>query len=265
MSAIDDTLDLLHDHGFHHHILSLPPRNLTLTCLFRPIYWTLTVVEHNAYEESDMRLINHLVSPPAIPSPLHSLSPSLSSMSQPTPALPFIRDALLHTPLELHLMIPDWAHNPLHLQQLFVFSATTRGIFVLTVQSTSALIVDNAPRATPSIIAPPATTVLFANALATSRTSVWTDDVPSVMIWDILLVTAPSRRTPVRGLFSMRETLRDCDVVLEVQVFEGGIVTVRSPDLLFSIVHFTPLVTDLSLTFTLAISFLTDVYQYTIQ
>ena len=45
MSAIDDTLDLLHDHGFHHHILSLPPRNLTLTCLFRPIYRTLTAVE----------------------------------------------------------------------------------------------------------------------------------------------------------------------------------------------------------------------------
>ena len=25
MSAVDDTLDLLHDHGLHHHILSLPP------------------------------------------------------------------------------------------------------------------------------------------------------------------------------------------------------------------------------------------------
>ena len=66
MSAIDDTLDLLHDHGFHHHILSLPPRNLTLTCLFRPIYRTLMVVEQDAYEESDMRLINHHVSPPFV-------------------------------------------------------------------------------------------------------------------------------------------------------------------------------------------------------
>ena len=45
MSAINNTLDLLHDHGFHDHILSLPPQNLTLTCLFRPIYWTLMVVE----------------------------------------------------------------------------------------------------------------------------------------------------------------------------------------------------------------------------
>ena len=63
----------------------------------------------------------------------------------------------------------------------------------------------------------------------------------------------------------MRGTLRDCDFVLEVQVFEGGIVTVQSLDLLFSIVHFAPLVTDSPLTFTLAISFLTNVYQYTIQ
>ena len=45
MSAVNNTLDLLHDHGFHHHILSLPPRNLTLTRLFRPIYRTLMVVE----------------------------------------------------------------------------------------------------------------------------------------------------------------------------------------------------------------------------
>ena len=43
MSAVDDMLDLLHDHGFHHHILSLPPCNLTLTRLFRSIYRTLTV------------------------------------------------------------------------------------------------------------------------------------------------------------------------------------------------------------------------------
>ena len=43
------------------------------------------------------------------------------------------------------------------------------------------------------------------------------------------------------------------------------IVTVWNPDLLFSIIHFTPLVTDSPLTFTLAISFFTDVYQYTIQ
>ena len=172
-----------------------------------------------------MRLINRLASSPVIPSPLCSLSPSLSSMSQPTPTLPFIRDALLHTPFELHLTIPDWAHNLLCLQRLFVFSATTRGIFMLTVRSTSVLTADNAPQATPSIVAL-ATTVLFADASAISHVSVWTDDAPSVMIQDISLATALSWRTPARGLFSMRGTLRDCDFVPEVQVFEGGIVTV---------------------------------------
>ena len=30
-AALDDTTDLLHDHGFHHHILSLLPDNITLT------------------------------------------------------------------------------------------------------------------------------------------------------------------------------------------------------------------------------------------
>ena len=200
----------------------------------------------------------------AIPSPLRSLPPSLSLKNQLTPILPSIRDALLHTPLELHLMIPDWAHNLLRLRQLFVFSATTRGIFVLIARSTSALTAVNVPQATPSIIAL-TTTVLFASASATSPVSVQTNYAPSVMIQDISLATALSQRTPARGLFSTRETLRDCDFVLDVQVFEGGIVTVQSPDLLFSIIHFAPLATDSPLTFTLTISFLTDVYPYTIQ
>ena len=140
----------------------------------------------------------------------------------------------------------------------------TKGIFVLTVQSMSVLTANNVPWATPSIVAL-ATTVLFADTSAISRTSVQTGDAPSVMIQGISSVTVLSQRTPVRGLSSMRETWRDCDFVLEVQVFEGGIVTVRSPDLLFSIIHFAPLKTDSPLTFTLAISFFTDVYQYMIQ
>ena len=183
------------------------------------------VVERDAYEESDMRLINRLASPLVIPSPLCSLSPSLSSMSQPTPTLPFIRDALLHTPLELHLTIPNWARNLLCLQRLFVFSATTRGIFMLTVRSTSVLTADNVPRATPSIVAL-ATIVLFADTLAISHASVRTDSAPSVMIQDISLATALSWRTPARELFSTRETLRDYDFIPEVRVFEGGIVMV---------------------------------------
>ena len=161
-------------------------------------------------------------------------------------------------------MIPDWAHNPLCLQQLFVFNVTTKGIFVSTVPSMSVLTAGKVPQATPSIAAL-ATTVLFADASAISRMSVQTDDVPSVMTQGMSSATVLSQRTPVKGLSSTRETLRDCDLVLEVRVFKGGIVMVQSPDLLFSIIHFTPLATDLPLTFTLTISFFTDVYQYTIQ
>ena len=46
--ALDDTLDLLHDHRFHHHILTLPLCNLTLTWVFQPIYCTLSAVEQDA-------------------------------------------------------------------------------------------------------------------------------------------------------------------------------------------------------------------------
>ena len=102
MSAVDDTLDLLHDHGFHHHILSLPPQNLTLTRLFRPIYWTLTVVEWDAYEESDMRLINRLASPPfvlPVPAP-HSPTPTEPSEDDPVPSPQSISLTLINEPAD---------------------------------------------------------------------------------------------------------------------------------------------------------------------
>ena len=79
-AALNNILDLLHDHGFHDHVLSLPPNNITLARVFHPVYWTLTVVEQDAYEESDLRLVNHISSPPPvlpIPAP-HILSPALS-------------------------------------------------------------------------------------------------------------------------------------------------------------------------------------------
>ena len=57
-AALDNTMDLLHDHGFHHHILSLPPNNITLAHVFHPIYRILIAIERDAYEESDLRLVN---------------------------------------------------------------------------------------------------------------------------------------------------------------------------------------------------------------
>ena len=95
-AALDNTVDLLHDHGFHHHILSLPSNNITLAHVFRPIYCTLTAVEWDAYEESDLRLVNHisllppvlLVPAPRIPSPTLSLeTPASSPLSTTTTLL----------------------------------------------------------------------------------------------------------------------------------------------------------------------------------
>ena len=86
-AALDDIMDLLHDHGFHHHVLSLLPSNITLTCIFHPIYHTLTTIEQDAYEESDLRLVNCISSPPPVlpvptpcaPSPTPSLKTPMSS------------------------------------------------------------------------------------------------------------------------------------------------------------------------------------------
>ena len=60
------------------------------------------------------------------------------------------------------------------------------------------------------------------------------------------------------------ETQRDCSLVPEVQVFKGGIVTVRGLDLIFSIIHLSLLISDSPFTFTIVTMFLSDVYRYTI-
>ena len=84
-AALDDTMDLLHDHGFHSYIVSLPPNNVTLARIFRPIYRTMTVVERDAYEESDLRLVNQLASPPFIlPVPVPHPPSSTPSIHTPS-------------------------------------------------------------------------------------------------------------------------------------------------------------------------------------
>ena len=87
-STLNDTMDLLHDQGFHHHVLSLPPHNITLTCIFCPIYCMMTVVERDTYEESDLRLVDRLPSPPFILPVPAPHPPSLTlSLDSPTPSL----------------------------------------------------------------------------------------------------------------------------------------------------------------------------------
>ena len=82
-------MDLLHDQGFHHHVLSLPPNNVTLGQIFCPIYHTLTAVERDAYEESDLRLVDHQplqLLPFILPVPaVHPPSPT-PSLEDPIPS-----------------------------------------------------------------------------------------------------------------------------------------------------------------------------------
>ena len=98
----------------HHHILALPPHNVTLTCIFWPIYHTLSIMEWDAYEESNLRT---------------TLCPTL---------------------LKLHLETPVWAYPWQWLQRLFAFTATPLGIFVSTVLSMNAPTASNTPQATPN-------------------------------------------------------------------------------------------------------------------
>ena len=60
----------------------------------------------------------------------------------------------------------------------------------------------------------------------------------------------------------MMETQKGFDVVLVVQVFDGGIVTVRGRGLIFSIVHLPPLTINSPFTFTVLIIFLADTFRY---
>ena len=147
--------------------------------------------------------------------------------------------------------------------RLVVLTVTSQGTFVLTAWNMNVPTAVNAPQVTPNIIAP-ATTVLFATASVTPHASVRTTSVLSAMTWDTSSPIVPSQRTPVVGSSSTTETRRDCNLVLVVQVFDGGIVTVRGLDLIFSIVHLSPLSSDCPFTFTISIMFLPDVYQYTI-
>ena len=184
-------------------------------------------------------------------------------MSPLTLTLHSIRAELPLTPPKLHLEIPTWAQNPRRLTRLIVLTVTSQGTFVLTVQNMNVPTAINAPQVTPNIIVPK-TTVLFATASVTPRTSVQTTSVPFAMTWDTSLPTVPSQRTPVAGSSSTMETQKDYNLVPVVQVFEGGIVTVRGSDLIFSIVHLPPLSSGCPFTFTILVMFFPDTYRYTI-
>ena len=180
-----------------------------------------------------------------------------------TLALPFIRAALPLIPLELHLKTPIWAQNPQQLMRLVVLTAMSWGIFMSTVQNMSVPTVTNMPLVTLNTVALE-TIVLFATALATPLATVWTTFAPSAMTQDMLLQIVPSQRTLVVGSSSTMGTWRESDLAPVVQVFEGGIVTIRGSGLICSILHLSPLISNSPFTFTISTMFFTDTYQYII-
>ena len=187
-----------------------------------------------------------------------SMSPQTSPL---TLDLPFIRAAQLPTPHELHLEIPAWAQNPSRMQRLVVFNAMPQAISVSTVPSMNVLAVANElpvtlNTAASEIIAP------TVNVSPTWPTIVPIVVAPSVMPPITFLSTVLLRRTQAWVSSLMRETQRGSDVVPVVQVFEGGIVTVRGCGLIFSVVHLPPLTTDSPFTFTVLIVFFADTFRY---
>ena len=146
---------------------------------------------------------------------------------------------------------------------LFVFTATPQGMFGSTVLITNALIADSMPQGILNISMPGIIAHSVA-ALTTTLITAWIGIAPSVMILDMSLQTVHFLRTPAWASFSMTETLKDFDVVLVVQLFKGGDVTIHGRDLLFSIVHLSPLCPNSLYTFTILVNFLRDTYQYTV-
>ena len=90
------------------------------------------------------------------------------------------------------------------------------------------------------------------------------DVAPSVTLPITFSLTVLSWRTRAQESSSMREIPRGFDVVLVVQVFNGGIVMVRGHGLVLSIVHLPLLTVDSPFTFTVLIIFLTNTFRYVV-
>ena len=279
VSALDDTLDLLCDHGFHHHVLTLPPYNFTLIQVFQPIYHTLSAVEWDAYEESDLRLVDHISSPmPTVPIPTPH-TPSAVSLETPASSLLSTTATLINDPAD-----PCPAFHQNHTTfyptqvvpwdpHLGLSMAATPETICFHCHTAGHLCINCPDYECPNCqqLAPghPQYWCLhnycsFCQCFGHSPTIVQTDNVPSVMTLDTLLQIVPSLRTPAAVSSSTMGTWRGSDHVLVVQVFKGGIVTICGDNILFSIVHLLLLSSNSPYTFTVSIMFFPDDYWYII-
>ena len=147
------------------------------------------------------------------------------------------------------------------MQRLVVFNVMPQGISVSTVPSM------NAPAVVSELPVTHNTAASGITAPTVDVSPIWPTTAqivaaPSVMPPITFSLTVLLRRTQAQVSSSMRETQRDFDVVPVVQVFEGGIVTVRGRGLIFSILHLPPLTIDSPFTFTILVIFLADTFRY---
>ena len=146
------------------------------------------------------------------------------------------------------------------MQQLVVFNVMPQAISVLTVPSMSAPVVTNGlathNTAASEIIAP------SVGISPTWPATALIDVVPSVTLLITFSSTVLLQRTRAQASSSTTEIPRDFDVVPVVQIFEGGIVTVRGHGLILSVIHLTPLTADSPFTFTILVIFFADTFRY---
>ena len=200
-------------------------------------------------------ILSHHHSPP----PLRCLTSLLTSPL--TLDLPFTRVTRPLIPHALHLTIPAWAQNPLRLQQLVVFSAMPQAISVSAAPNMNVpAVISGLPvthnTAVSEIIAP------TVDVSPTWPAIVPIEVAPSATPPITFLLTVLLRRTRVQVSSSTTGILRGSDVVPVVQVFEGGIVTVRGRCLFLSVVHLPPLSTGSPFTFTVLVIFFDVAFHY---
>ena len=149
------------------------------------------------------------------------------------------------------------------MQRLVVFSVMPQAISVSTAPSMNALAVANG---LPAIHNTAASEIIAPSAAVSPTWPVTApiDVAPSVMLPIIFSSTVLLWRTQARVSSSTTEIPRDFDVVPAVQVFKGGIVTVRGRGLVLSIVYLPLLTAGSPFTFTVLLIFFADTFRYVV-
>ena len=277
-AALDNILDLLHDHGFHHHVLSLPLNNITLVRIFWPIYHTLTVVERDTYEESDLRLVDCLSSPspilpvpaPHAPSPTPSLeTPASSPLSTTTTLLDtsidsrpaFHQGGTASYPTRVAPQDPHLGPEPTVTNETRCFHCHITGYFRVDCLEYEC---PNCHQCTPGHPQYWCLRNYCSFCCWFGHTPCYCLDRLCALCNDpsLIVTDCPFSEDPSSGvIFNDRdpEGLWSCTGGTSLW---RGIVMVWRSDLIFSILHLPPLISWSPFTFMVSVMFLSDVYQH---